>query len=210
ACTMLSSGLPPVLLVLSVLELSWSLSDEEKKIILDEHNKYRSQVSPPAMTMMKMTWDKDLEVASEDYAKKCIWGQNETQGWKNLFATASTLDVELTIEEWSGERKFYNLATSTCVPRQMCDNYTQVPAGGVEGLLGQELYHPLSGMGVSPFLMPSFSWYFSASRGNVKGKMPYREGPSCTVCPRNTVCVNNLCEVETGTGEPLISFTKDN
>lgn len=51
---MLSSGLPPVLLVLSVLELSWCLSDEEKKIILDEHNKYRSQVSPPAKAMMKM------------------------------------------------------------------------------------------------------------------------------------------------------------
>lgn len=51
---MLSSGLCPVLLVLSVLQLSWSLSDEEKKIILGEHNKYRSQVNPPAMAMMKM------------------------------------------------------------------------------------------------------------------------------------------------------------
>jgi len=51
---MLSSGLPPVFLLLTVLELSWSLTDEEKKIILDEHNKYRSQVSPPAMDMLKM------------------------------------------------------------------------------------------------------------------------------------------------------------
>lgn len=54
ACTMLSSALPPLLLLLTVLELSWSLSDEEKKIILDGHNKYRSQVSPPAMDMLKM------------------------------------------------------------------------------------------------------------------------------------------------------------
>lgn len=51
---MLSSGLPPVLLFLTGLELSCSLSDEEKKIILDGHNKYRSQVSPPAMDMLKM------------------------------------------------------------------------------------------------------------------------------------------------------------
>lgn len=51
---MLSSGLPPVFLLLTALELSWSLTDEEKKIILDEHNKYRSQVSPPAMDMLKM------------------------------------------------------------------------------------------------------------------------------------------------------------
>lgn len=51
---MLSSGLPPALLLLMVLELSWSLTNEEKKIILDEHNKYRSQVSPPAVDMLKM------------------------------------------------------------------------------------------------------------------------------------------------------------
>lgn len=51
---MLSSGLPPVFLLLTALELSWSLSDEEKQIILDGHNKYRSQVSPPAMDMLKM------------------------------------------------------------------------------------------------------------------------------------------------------------
>lgn len=57
-CVMLSSGLPPVVLLLAVLELSSdagaSLSNEEKKIILDGHNKYRSQVSPPAMDMLKM------------------------------------------------------------------------------------------------------------------------------------------------------------
>lgn len=51
---MLSSGLPPVFLLLTALELSWSLTDEDKKIILDGHNKYRSQVSPPAMDMLKM------------------------------------------------------------------------------------------------------------------------------------------------------------
>ena len=51
---MLSSGLSPLFLLLTALELSWSLTDEEKRIILDEHNKYRSQVSPPAMDMLKM------------------------------------------------------------------------------------------------------------------------------------------------------------
>lgn len=53
-CTMLSSGLSPLFLLLTALELSWSLTDEEKRIILDEHNKYRSQVSPPAVDMLKM------------------------------------------------------------------------------------------------------------------------------------------------------------
>ncbi|NXA13088.1 PI16 inhibitor, partial [Sapayoa aenigma] len=126
-CTMLSSGLPPLFLVLTVLELSWSLSDEEKKIILDEHNKYRSQVSPPARAMMKVTWDTELEALAQPYAEKCIWDHKErSQEGQNRFVTAQNLDVGFAVEEWNGEKKFYNLAKSMCVPGQMCDNYTQV------------------------------------------------------------------------------------
>ncbi|XP_074384035.1 peptidase inhibitor 16 [Zonotrichia albicollis] len=123
---MLSSGLPPVLLVLSVLELSWCLSDEEKKIIVDEHNKYRSQVSPPAQAMMKMTWDPDLEVDAQKYAEKCIRAQNGGPGRLNFFGTPSALDVKLAIEEWNRERIFFNLKTSECVPVHSCDNYVQM------------------------------------------------------------------------------------
>ncbi|NWW40648.1 PI16 inhibitor, partial [Panurus biarmicus] len=191
--------LPPVLLVLSVLELSWSLSDEEKKIILDEHNKYRSQVSPPAQAMMKMTWDTDLELGAQNHARKCFWSQNGSR--VNLFATASALYGKLAIEEWNEERKFYNLTTSECVPRQTCDNYSQVPAAGLEGLLGQELYqYPSSSQNLCKR---------TGTRGNMKGKKPYVEGPSCEMCPTGTVCENNLCEVEAGTGKPLRSITKE-
>lgn len=56
---MLSSGLripllPPLLLFLSAMELSWSFTDDQKKLIVDLHNEYRSQVSPPAADMLKM------------------------------------------------------------------------------------------------------------------------------------------------------------
>ncbi|NWX64767.1 PI16 inhibitor, partial [Promerops cafer] len=193
ACTMLSSGLPPVLLVLSVLELSWSLSDEEKKIILDEHNRYRSQVSPPAMAMMKMTWDSDLEVAAQKHAKKCIWGQNGGPGPKrvNLFATASTLDVKLAIEEWNGERKFYNLTTSECVPRQMCDNYTQVVWAETTRIgCGDSSCEKINGTETENAQLLVCSYY---PPSNTKDKKPYMEGPSCKICPMGTVCVKSLC-----------------
>lgn len=192
ACTMLSSGLPPILLVLSVLELSWCLSDEEKKIILDEHNKYRSQVSPPAKAMMKMTWDTDLEVDAQKQAEKCKWGQNGGPGRLNLFATASTLDVKLAIEEWNRERKFYNLTTSECVPVQSCDNYVQVVwaettcvgcgsnyCEKIDGMERENMHHLL----VCNYYPPS----------EIKKKKPYMEGPSCEMCPMDTVCVDNLC-----------------
>lgn len=52
---MLSSDLPRVLLLLTAVELSWgSLSDEDERMILQMHNLYRSQVSPPAADMQKL------------------------------------------------------------------------------------------------------------------------------------------------------------
>ncbi|NXF24804.1 PI16 inhibitor, partial [Rhodinocichla rosea] len=191
ACTMLSSGLPAILLVLSVLELSWCLSDEEKKIILDEHNKYRSQVSPPAQAMMKMTWDTDLEVDAQKHAEKCIWAQNGGPGRLNLFATASTLDVKLAIEEWNGERKFYNLTTSTCFSVQSCDNYVQVIWAATTRVgCGSSYCEKINGMEAENMHLLVCKYY---PPGNMKGLKPYVKGPSCEMCPSGTVCVNNLC-----------------
>ncbi|CAN8200155.1 unnamed protein product [Coccothraustes coccothraustes] len=188
---MLSSGLPPVLLVLSVLELSWCLSDEEKKIILDEHNKYRSQVSPSAKAMMKMTWDTDLELDAQKHAEKCEWGQNGGPGRLNLYATASTLDVKLAIEDWNGERKFYNLATSECVPEQSCDNYVQVVWAETTRVgCGSNYCEKIDGMETENMHLLVCNYY---PPSKMKEKKAYWEGPSCEMCPRGTVCVNNLC-----------------
>lgn len=60
SATMLSSGLqiplllPLLLLLLSAMKLSWSFTDDEKKLIVDLHNLYRAKVSPPAADMLKM------------------------------------------------------------------------------------------------------------------------------------------------------------
>lgn len=178
--------------MLSVLELSWCLSDEEKKIILDEHNKYRSQVSPPAKAMMKMTWDTDLEVDAQKHAEKCKWGQNGGPGRLNLFATASTLDVKFAIEEWNRERKFYNLTTSECVPVQSCDNYVQVVWAETSRVgCGSSYCEKIDGMERENMHHLLLCNYYRPSE--IKKKKPYREGPSCELCPTGTVCVNNLC-----------------
>ncbi|NXH89972.1 PI16 inhibitor, partial [Edolisoma coerulescens] len=191
ACTMLSLGLRPILLVLSVLELSWSLSDEEKKIILEEHNKYRSEVNPPARAMMKLSWDKDLEVNAQARAEKCKWGQNGYPGRKNFFATASTLDVKLAFEEWKGERKFYNFTASECAKGQTCDNYTQVVWAETSRIgCGKSFCEKIDAIKAENMHL-FVCIYFPA--GNVDGKLPYMEGPSCKMCPKDTACKNNLC-----------------
>ncbi|XP_032566829.1 peptidase inhibitor 16 isoform X2 [Chiroxiphia lanceolata] len=204
---MLSSGLPPVFLVLTVLELSWSLSEEEKKIILDEHNRYRSQVSPPARAMMKLTWDMELEADAQSHAEKCIWEHEESGRHKeNLFAMAPMLELEFAVEDWNGEEKFYNLTTSTCVPGQMCGHYTQVVWSDTKQIgCGAKFCEKIEGIETENMHLLVCNYY---PAGNVKGKKPYWEGPPCSVCPEGTVCVNNLCagaldtdEMETDTEE---------
>ncbi|XP_063274480.1 peptidase inhibitor 16-like [Prinia subflava] len=208
---MLSSGLPPILLVLSMLQLSWSLSDEEKKIILDEHNKYRSQVSPPAKGMMKMTWDTDLEFAAQKHAKNCIWGQNGSPGRVNLFATTSTLDVKLAIEEWNEERKFYNLTTSTCDPGQTCDNYIQMVWGDTNRVgCGKSSCKKMDGIETENVQLFVCRYFPPVSR---KKGVPYMEGPSCEMCPNSTICENNLCaraaKLETNLNQTSVDPPKD-
>ncbi|NWU56805.1 PI16 inhibitor, partial [Dromas ardeola] len=192
-CTMLSSGLPPVFLFLTALELSWSLSDEEKKIILDGHNKYRSQVSPPAMDMLKMSWDTDLEAFAQAYAEKCIWDHNKERGRRgeNLFAMAPTLDLEFAVEDWNGEEKYYNLTTSTCVPGQMCGHYTQVVWASTHQIgCGAKFCEKIEGIETEDMYLLVCNYY---PPGNMKGRKPYKEGPSCSQCPEGRVCVNSLC-----------------
>ncbi|NXH48561.1 PI16 inhibitor, partial [Dicaeum eximium] len=171
----------------------WSLSDEEKKIILDEHNKYRSQVSPPAKAMMKMTWDKELEALAQSYAEKCIWDHNKERGRRgeNLFAMAPTLELEFAVEDWNGEEKFYNLTTSTCVAGQMCGHYTQVVWSNTHQIgCGAHFCEKIDGIETENMHLLVCNYY---PPGNVKGKKPYMEGASCEMCPTGTVCVNNLC-----------------
>ncbi|NWH46024.1 PI16 inhibitor, partial [Fregata magnificens] len=185
--------LPPVFLLLTALELSWSLSDEEKKIILDGHNKYRSQVSPPAIDMLKMTWDTELEAFAQAYAEKCIWDHNKERGRRgeNLFAMAPTLDLEFAVEDWNGEEKYYNLTTSTCVPGQMCGHYTQVVWASTHQIgCGAKFCEKISGIETEDMYLLVCNYY---PPGNMKGRKPYREGPSCSQCPEGRVCVNSLC-----------------
>uniref|UniRef100_A0A8D0H3Q7 Peptidase inhibitor 16 n=1 Tax=Sphenodon punctatus TaxID=8508 RepID=A0A8D0H3Q7_SPHPU len=126
---MLSSGLHPLLLLLlTTTDPSWSLTDGDKKVIVEMHNLYRSQVSPSAADMLKMSWDRELEAFAKAYATKCIWGHNKERGRRgeNLFAITDELDVQTAMEEWYNEHEYYNMTTTKCAEGQMCGHYTQV------------------------------------------------------------------------------------
>ncbi|NXM19361.1 PI16 inhibitor, partial [Ploceus nigricollis] len=139
------------------------------------------------------TWDKELEALAQSYAEKCIWDHNKERGRRgeNLFAMAPTLELEFAVEDWNGEEKFYNLTTSTCVPGQMCGHYTQVVWSSTHQIgCGAHFCEKIDGLETEDMHLLVCNYY---PPGNMKGKKPYMEGPSCEMCPMDTVCVNNLC-----------------
>ncbi|KAK2113627.1 Peptidase inhibitor 16 [Saguinus oedipus] len=128
SCSFLMLLLPPLLLLVATVGPAGALTDEEKHLMVELHNLYRAQTSPPASDMLHMRWDEELAAFAKAYARQCVWGHNKERGRRgeNLFAiTDEGMDVPLAMEEWYHEREHYNLSAATCSPGQMCGHYTQ-------------------------------------------------------------------------------------
>eukprot|EP00971_Amphidinium_carterae_P081420 1610896-Amphidinium_carterae.1 len=94
-----------------------TITQEHRDEILKLHNDLRAAHADPctASAMMQMTWDADLEAASQAYAEKCYWGHdpdNGANGWgENLAMSFSpsmvpvvTLDLLLGLTQaWYDE-----------------------------------------------------------------------------------------------------------
>ncbi|XP_029720202.2 antigen 5 like allergen Cul n 1 [Aedes albopictus] len=103
------------------------LTDELKKLILDEHNNYRNQVAkgelnwlPTASNMVTMDWDDDLAYLAELNADRCEFEHDQCHNTKkypnsgqNIASWATSGDsyevkdtIKTLIQEWWDERHF--------------------------------------------------------------------------------------------------------
>ncbi|XP_059138207.1 peptidase inhibitor 16 [Peromyscus eremicus] len=185
----------PLLLLTAATGPTSALTEGEKQTVVELHNFYRAQVSPPASDMLQMRWDDDLAAFAKAYAQKCVWGHNKERGRRgeNLFAiTDQGMDVPLAVGNWYEEREHYNFSTATCDPGQMCGHYTQVIWSKTERIgCGSHFCETLQGVdeGNIHLLVCNYE-----PPGNVKGRKPYREGTPCSQCPPDYSCENSLCE----------------
>ncbi|XP_077017756.1 peptidase inhibitor 16-like isoform X2 [Tamandua tetradactyla] len=198
--------LPMLLLLLATTGPTDALSEEDKKVLVDQHNLYRSQVFPKSTHMLKMYWDEDLAKFAEAYARHCQWAHNPNRGWRgeNLFAmTGSSIDLPLGVSEWHSEHNVYNFTANTCKPGKVCGHYTQVVWADSNrvgcGTYFCEKLHVLNEVNVY-LLVCNYH-----PPGNMRGRWPYRVGPSCSQCPSDYRCVNSLCD-ETIPEEPGIDL----
>ncbi|XP_073080460.1 peptidase inhibitor 16 isoform X5 [Manis javanica] len=191
----LPAFLLPLLLLAAPTSPAAALSDDEKRAMVELHNLYRAQASPPAANMLQMRWDEELAAFAKAYAQQCVWGHNKERGRRgeNLFAiTDEGMDVPLAMEEWHHEREHYNLSAATCHRGQMCGHYTQVVWAKTERIgCGSHFCEKLQGVEETNIQLLVCNY---EPPGNVKGQRPYQEGTPCSQCPSDYRCHDSLCE----------------
>ncbi|KAK2858716.1 hypothetical protein Q5P01_003336 [Channa striata] len=170
---------------------------------VNEHNKARSSVDPPASNMLYMTWDEGLAITARAWAKRCVFKHNiylkEAHRVHPTFPSVgeniwtghppSIFNVTLAFKKWVDEKKDYDYGTNTC--QNMCGHYTQVvwASSYKVGCAVQ-----LCPKGVEKFTGKEGVIFVCnyATAGNFVGMGPYwSKGEACSGC--GDTCDKKLC-----------------
>uniref|UniRef100_A0A8D0GNV6 SCP domain-containing protein n=1 Tax=Sphenodon punctatus TaxID=8508 RepID=A0A8D0GNV6_SPHPU len=198
----------PILLGLSLCchsyDQSSALPDIEEVKFIEEcvsmHNKFRSQVNPPASNMHYMSWDPDLAKTAKGWAKKCHFRHNPdlkipgkahpkfTSAGENIWTGSMPIfSVSKAITNWYEEVKDYNYVSNSCTG--ICGHYTQV-VWATSYKVGCAVHFCPR---VTDFSGPNAAHFICnyGPAGNYQTR-PYKTGTACSECPGEK-CGNKLC-----------------
>ncbi|CAO2581649.1 Glioma pathogenesis-related protein 1 [Lemmus lemmus] len=155
------------------------------------HNQRRSKVNPTARNMMYMSWDPELARIAKMWTKVCQFEHNPrlksrlhpnfTAVGENIWTGSLTLfSVSSAISSWYDEIKYYNFRTGRCTG--VCGHYTQV-VWADSYKVGCAVQFCPRGPSTNCLLL---------HRGNYL-TLPYKQGTTCSDCPKDDRCLNNLC-----------------
>ncbi|CAH6778681.1 glioma pathogenesis-related protein 1 [Phodopus roborovskii] len=164
------------------------------------HNQYRSRVNPTARNMLYMSWDPELARIAKTWAKFCqflhnpqlktqlhpnftVLGENIWTGSLTLFSASSA------ITDWYNEIEYYDCSTKRS--SDGCGHYTQVVWADTYKVGCAVQFCPR----VSHFSSLSNGAYFICNYGPGGNypTWPYKQGPTCSECPKGDSCLNKLC-----------------
>ena len=180
----------------SFIKPAWNvqLTESDKKLFLDEHNKYRRMVEPTATNMLEMIWDSELATFAEEHSRKCQFSHSSggstskfSRLGENLYMTSqlgiSNEKVGVPgIKAWYDEYVDYDYNSNSC--SGVCGHYTQVVWANSYAV----------GCGIAQCNMGSILTCNYGPAGNYIGQKPYKSGTTCSQCEEGTTCVNKLCQ----------------
>lgn len=166
--------------------LQSGITDADKRLIVDIHNKYRTMVQPPACVMFKLSWDEELSMLAKKWAENCEFthepnyqrripgkynvGQNLAYGYQSW---------ESVMKAWYDEYKDYN--------------YGEIKHNGVVGHYTQMVWDRTTRIGCYFANCKNLRNYYVcnyAVGGNFAGKQPYE---SCARGGRLNDCQGKTC-----------------
>ncbi|XP_022805622.1 multiple epidermal growth factor-like domains protein 6 isoform X1 [Stylophora pistillata] len=192
------------------------LTATQKEKFLDEHNKFRGMVDPPAADMEYLFWDEDLAKLAQMWSNQCVWdhgflefgdeypntvpfkgqvGQNLAREWGKL------QNPEDRVIRWYKEHEFFKYSkfasplTAAQCSKKPCGHYTQL-AWATTRYLGcgvkwcdKEFGQPHPWIPGETIVTCDYG-----PTGNVIGQYPYKVGAPCSKCASGKgFCYKKLC-----------------
>ncbi|XP_055482025.1 glioma pathogenesis-related protein 1 [Psammomys obesus] len=164
------------------------------------HNQLRSRVTPTATDMLYMSWDPKLAQIAKAWTSVCRFQHNPQLGSRlhpnftgvgeNIWTGSLILfSASSAIKTWYNEIEHYDFSTKKCT--KVCGHYTQV--------VWADSYK----IGCAVKFCPTVSGYNGISNaahficnygpGGNYPTWPYKQGTTCSNCPTDDKCLNNLC-----------------
>lgn len=165
---------------------------------LNAHNDKRRIVNPSAANMLEMKWSQELADIARNHAQKCVFAHNGQRSAQSTTFTYVGENIYIgpasaaaVVKEWDDEKAVYGFSGNTC--SGVCGHYTQVAWHNSEYLgcarveCGNNYFYSVCNYGPG---------------GNYNGQQPYTAGISCSLCPDDYGCNNQLCSKSSTTSNP--------
>ncbi|KAL3842071.1 hypothetical protein ACJMK2_020136 [Sinanodonta woodiana] len=165
------------------------LQGNEADVIVDQHNKVRTEVS--AMNMLKMSWDEDVAFIAQRWAENCQidhdpnynrynygrFSVGQNLAWGNFKMTWSQA-----IKLWADEKAYYTYGSRSGAGGKAIGHYTQM------------VWAESAKIGCGYANCAGTHYYVCnyAPAGNLDPAFPYKRGLRCADCPSK--CSNGLCD----------------
>ncbi|XP_014859073.1 PREDICTED: glioma pathogenesis-related protein 1 isoform X2 [Poecilia mexicana] len=170
---------------------------------VEEHNKARSAVRPPANDMLYMSWDEALAITARAWGKHCDFKHNVhlrevgrmhptfTSVGENIWTgyPPNMFSVKSAVQSWVDEVQDYSYEENNCTA--VCGHYTQVvwARSYKVGCAVVHCPHGVKNFDQSPGAIFVCNY---APGGNIRGQQPYATtGNPCSGCKEE--CDNKLC-----------------
>ncbi|KAG7320653.1 hypothetical protein KOW79_016506 [Hemibagrus wyckioides] len=184
---------------------------------VNEHNRARASVNPPASNMRYMTWDESLAVLARSWARGCLFQHNLQRKHpvlpsvgENIWAgtLSGSFNVKSAIKSWVQEVRYYNYYTSAC-SSPPCTHYTQVVWATTYKVGCAVIFCPNGVRDTTFSHRPGAIFVCNyATQGNYRDTRPYKEGAACSECGGEK-CEDKLCHNSTRDTDIHNSWTSD-